>query len=120
MGFKQLHPGIDSARYGNGMDIAARDRGQVLPLQTIAIGMARGAARPVKPFDPAVGPPDQGKTVAADAGHGWLGHAQHGGCRDRRIDGITAGPQYIDRRQGRSRCRCRRHAVCTESRRTAE
>ena len=45
------------------------------------------------------------KAIAADAGHVRLGHGEHRGGADRRIDRVAAGLQRVDRRERRQRMR---------------
>ena len=44
--------------------------------------------------------PDDREHVAADAGHVRFGHAQHRGCGDGGVDGVTALAQHLEASRG--------------------
>src|SRR3546814_8654783 len=60
------------------------------------------------------------EAVAADAGRFRLDHALHREGRHRRVHGVAAGAQHVQRRQGRQAVGSRRHAVERSEEHTSE
>ena len=59
------------------------------------------------------------ETIAANPCHVRLDEAEHGGRRNRGVDGVAAVAQHIDGSHGRERMRGRRHRLTNDGRGTA-
>ena len=113
-------PGINCARHRDGMrrgggNLPAHACGQHL----LGRGCSRGAAGAIVAPHRLIGLRYQAETVAADAGHRRLDHAQH---RDRRDCGIGCGAtgfQRFDCREASERVRGRSHPLARVNGRAA-
>ena len=103
---RQPAPGLDRARHGDGMDAVGTDAADAVIQKPLGARRQWRAACAVIGDDlvTALGR-YQHEAIAADAGHRRLDHRQCRGCCDRRIDGIAAGAQDVDRDQRRQRMR---------------
>ena len=115
---QQPGPGVDRARNGHGVH-AALELVDAEPHEALDRGGGRRPSRAVERDHCALGGCQQDEAVAPDPGHRRLDHALNGDRRDRRVDGIAAGTQDIERREGRQRVRSRRHTVLAVGRRAA-
>ena len=88
-------PGIERARHGDGVDRSA-DLAQALRAQRLVRGLGAGAAGAVIAPHRLARLRHQAITIAADAGHMRLDHAQRRHRRHRGIGRVAAGAQRVD------------------------
>ena len=108
----QPRPGVDGAGHGHRVGRGGIDLGD--PLFGVPFGnrRRRRPARPVVGDHPvATAGREQGEAVAADARRPGLDHALDGTGRHRRVDGVAAVPQHLQRAQRGRRLRGGGHAV---------
>jgi len=105
-------PSRQGARNRHVFDAFLRHRGVALREQRVTRHETPGATAAVEPVQPAVlGRPHHGEHVSADSGHLRLHHVEHGGGRDRRVDGVAAAREHGEARGGREGLARGDHAV---------
>ena len=116
---EKREPGIDGARYGGGMDALDGDLAEPSLLIPRGRRLHRRAAGAVERHGRAGLRRVEHEAVAADAGHVRLGDAQHRRGGERRVDGVAAGAQHVERGERRQWVRGGRHRLAGNRRRAA-
>lgn len=99
IGVAQAAPGIDGARYGDGVRRIVWDGREAELGHPLQRGCGRGAPGAVEGNRRLALGGIKRKAVAADAGHMRIDDALQGDGGDGRIDGIATGAQHIECRQ---------------------